>query len=158
MALVKEPGDGTNPDANAYIDVTEAQNILTDFGYTDFPSETDIIQATLYVDTYLNPVSTIVEEEQPLLWPREKFIDNQGREVKEIPFELKRATAMISAEFMENDLFNVSPKITEESYGDSSVTYAGAVSQETTRVNTALLRLKRLGYGSGVSTIILSRA
>ena len=156
--LIVEQGDGQDPDANSYTSIQESEEVLLKLGYSEFPSETDLIQATLYIDTWLNPVSAIYDEDQPLLWPRKSFKDSQGRTVEGIPSELKRATAIIAAEFIESDLFDPSTGITEEQYGNSRVKYAGVERSESGRVNGAMQRLKRLGYGSGSSSITLTRA
>lgn len=157
MSFTLETGDGV-VDANAYVSVAEAETILTDLGYTTFPSETDIINASLYLDLYLDPASFILTEEQGLLWPRVKFTDNQGRTVEGIPLAIKRTVSVIAAEFMEEDLFDVEPAVLSEDYGDSSVEFA-APQTKPGKVISQLTYLKSLGYGSSnTSTVRLIRA
>ena len=157
MSLIVEDGTGLE-DSNSYVSVSESEDILLDLGYDQFPSETDLIKATLYIDTNFRPVSNILNEDQALLWPREKFTDSQDRKITGIPFELKRTTSIVAASFIDNDLFDEEPSITQESYGDTSVTYSGPVSQTDGNVKAAMVRLKKLGYGSSSSTIRLTRA
>jgi len=152
--LIVELGLGEDPDANSYADVPESEDILLKLGYDLFPSETDLIQATLYIDTWLNPISSILNEEQPLLFPRKEFNDSHGRKVEGIPFELKRATSIIAAEFIEDDLFDSGTPIIEEQYGNSRTRFAVPAKQESKRVNSALARLKQLGYGSNSIRLI----
>lgn len=159
MSLTVADDLGEEADANSYVTTDEAETILLDYGYSTFPSETDLILATEYLDTHLDPISYIVNKEQPLLWPREEFKDSQGREITGVPEEIKKATAMVAAEFIDEDLFEPEPKITSESYGDSSVTYAGAVSQSAPKLNKILLRLQKLGYAShSANSVKLVRA
>lgn len=147
MSFIVEDGTGV-PDSISYVSVAEAESILLDLGYDDFPSETELVKASLYVDMSLDPASFILTEDQGLLWPRKPFTDNQGRNVEGVPFALKRAVSVIAASFMEEDLFDVEPSVTSESYGNSSVQFSGPASQVPTSVTKQLSFLKSLGYGS----------
>lgn len=152
MSFLVESGSG-DVGSTSYLSVIEAETILTDLGYDTFPSETDLINASLYLDMYLEPSSFILTEDQGLLWPRVKFTDNQGREVEGVPSALKRAVAVIAAEFMEEDLFDVEPAVMSEDYGNSSVEFA-APQTKPGRVITQLSYLKKLGYGSSSTVAV----
>jgi hypothetical protein len=157
MSLILETGEGV-PDSNSYLSITEAEDILTDLGYDTFPAESDLINASLYLDTYLDPASFILTEGQGLLWPREPFTDNQGRTIEGIPKAIKRAVAIISMEFMEEDLFDIEPAVISESYGNSSVEFVAPQSKPG-RVVSQLSYLKSLGYGgSNTTSVRLVRA
>jgi len=157
MAFIVEDGTGV-PDSNSYLSVSEAETILTDLGYDTFPTESDLVNASLYVDMYIDPASFMLTEDQGLLWPRVKFTDNQGREVEGIPKALKRTVAVIAAEFLEEDLFDVEPAVMSEDYGDSSVEFA-APQTKPGKVVTQLNYLKVLGYGSSnTASVRLIRA
>jgi len=157
MAFIVEDGTGV-PDSNSYLSVSEAETILTDLGYDTFPTESDLVNASLYVDMYIDPASFMLTEDQGLLWPRVKFTDNQGREVEGIPKALKRTVAVIAAEFIEEDLFDVEPAVMSEDYGDSSVEFA-APQTKPGKVVTQLNYLKVLGYGSSnTASVRLIRA
>lgn len=152
MSLILETGEGV-PDSNSYLSMTEAESILTDLGYDTFPSESDLVNASLYLDTYLDPASFILTEDQGMLWPREPFTDNQGRTVEGIPKAIKRAVAIISMEFMEEDLFDIEPAVISESYGNSSVEFVAPQSKPG-KVVSQLSYLKSLGYGSSNTTSV----
>ncbi len=157
MSLILETGEGI-PDSNSYLNVTEAETILTDLGYETFPSESVLINPSLYIDGYLDPSSFILTEDQGLMWPRQAFTDNQGRTVKGIPKALKRAVAIIAVEFMEEDLFDVEPSVISESYGNSSVEFAYPQSKPG-KVVSQLAYLRSLGYGgSNTTSVRLIRA
>lgn len=151
--------DGTGiPGALQYIDSTEANQILEDFAYDVEVHDSDLVNASLYLDTYFFPTSKILTKDQGLLWPRVPFRDSQGREVEGIPVELKRAVAFIAAESKEKDLFESTPAITLERFGDSQVRYAGPTKDDG-KLKSILLRLKNLGYGtSNSSSVTLERA
>lgn len=157
MSLILETGEGI-PDSNSYLSMTEAESILTDLGYDTFPSESDLINASLYLDTYLDPASFILTEDQGMLWPREPFTDNQGRTVEGIPKAIKRAVAIISMEFMEEDLFDIEPAVISESYGNSSVEFVAPQSKPG-KVVSLLSYLRSLCYGgSNTTSVRLVRA
>lgn len=164
--LIEEDGTG-KPDSNSYLSVSDADDLADKIlvepsdwqDLSNNEKERYLILATIFLDTYLNPTSYILENDQALLWPREVFKDTQGREVEGIPSELKKATLTIATEFITNDIFQQSPRITKESFGDSSQTFAGSVKENGFKANVALLRLKNLGYGfSYNNTVRLVRA
>jgi len=155
--MIIETGEGI-PGAEGYLSVTDAEAILFDLGYDSFPSEVEVHKASLYLDMVLDPASFMLTEDQGLLWPREPFTDNQGRTVEGIPDALKRAVAVIAAEFMQDDLFDIEPAVTRESYGNSSVYFAAPQTKDG-KVLSHLNYLKTLGYGSGnTSSVRLVRA
>lgn len=157
MSFVIEDGTGV-VEATSYLSTADAESILTDLGYTEFPSESELIKASLYVDMTLDPASFMLTEEQGLLWPREPFTDNQGRTVEGIPVALERAVAVIAAEFLEEDLFDIEPGVTREQYGNSGV-YFSAPQSKAGKVISQLNFLKSLGYGaSNTSSVRLIRA
>lgn len=158
MAFVVADDEGLVTDANSYVSVEDSEDILVNLGYSDLPSEQDLVLGTLYLDTYLDPASRVLNSEQQLLWPREPFTDSQGRDVEGVPFEVKRATALIAAEGLDRDLFVVEPSVTSEAFGDSRKTFAGGVKNDG-RLKSILLRLSKLGYGSNSTTsVTLTRA
>lgn len=146
MSYILEDGTGV-VDSTSYLSPSEAESILTDLGHISFPSESELMSASLYVDMYLDPVSFMLTEDQGLLWPRVKFTDNQGRTVSGIPSALKRTVAIIAAEFMEEDLFDVEPAVISEDYGNSSVEFAAPQSKPG-KVISQLNYLKNIGYGA----------
>jgi len=157
MSFIVEDGTGV-PNANSYVSVSRAEEILSDLGYDEFPSESDLIKGSLYIDIVLDPSSFILTDEQGLLWPRKPFTDNQGREVSGIPYALERAVSVISAAFMNEDLFDIEPAIRSESYGKRSVEFASAVSLLPGEVVSQITYLKTLGYGrSSTSSVHLIR-
>lgn len=157
MTIIVADDLGEEIDANSYVDVEEAEDILINLGFVEVPCEVDYIMATKYIDTYLRPVSQILNREQPLNFPRQKFKDSQGRTVTGIPKKLKEVTALIATEFMEDDLWNAPDAITEEAFGDSRVKYAGPTKQNK-KPHVYLSMLKTLGYGSSTNSIELIRA
>lgn len=145
----------------AYCTKEEAQDILVRHGYENFPGETALINATMYVDHYLSPASSLLDPKQPLLWPRKPFIDAEGRLVEGIPYHLKYAVAVIASEFEEDDLFNNEEVVlSAQSFADTSETYAVPLSTGTKdKVKNVIKRLKRLGYGhDAFSSVRLVRA
>ena len=165
--LIVEDGTGTNESSNSYLDVitadTLAETILVDpndwLSLDESQKERYLILGTMFIDTYLNPTSYLLVDTQPLLWPREKFTDAQGREVEGIPSELEKATLTIATEFINEDPFTQSISITEERFGDSMQKFAAPIKENGFKANLALQRLKNLGYGFSYSnTVKLVRA
>lgn len=153
--MIVEDGTGVE-DANSYLSEQEAQEILSDIGFQGTPTEQDLIQASFYLDAQFNPISKLLNPDQGLLWPREPFTDNQGREVVGVPKAVKRVVALIAIE--DSDLFDPSPSIRQQSFGDTSVSYAGAFSEDS-KVNSYIAMLSTLGYGStSTSTVNIIRA
>ena len=158
MAFIVADDEGLVTDANSYVSVQESEDILVSLGYAELPSEQDLVLATLYLDTYFDPASYVLNKEQELLWPRQTFTDSQGREVEGVPFEIKRATALVAAEALNRDLFVVEPAVTSEAFGDSRKTFSGGVKNDG-RLGSILLRLSKLGYGGKSTTsVTLTRA
>lgn len=158
MTFVVEDGTGVQG-ATSYVSVAEAESILTDLGYSEFPGETDLSNASFFFDIRITPTSYILTQDQGLLFPREIFLDSQGREVEGIPYDIKRAVSVIAAELMDNDLFEMEPSVRSESYGNSSVTFAGPVSSLPGTIRSQILYLFKLGYGyNSTSQIDLVRA
>lgn len=158
MSFVVADDEGLELDANSYVSVEESDEILSNLGYSELPSEQDLVLATLYIDTYLTPTSYLLNVDQILYWPREPFEDSQGREVSGVPFELKRATALVAAEGLNRDLFVNVPAVTTEAFGDSRKTFSGPFRNDG-RLRSILLRLSKLGYGSLSSTdVYITRA
>lgn len=153
MAFVIEDGTGI-VGATSYVSVAEAEQILTDLGYTDFPDETDLTNASFFFDIRISPASRILTVDQGLLFPRVLFQDTQGRDVEGITFNIKRAVSVIAAELMTNDLFDIEPAISSESYGNSSVVFSGPVSSLPGKIKSQILYLLKLGYGYNSTTQI----
>lgn len=93
MAIVVEDGSGSNPLANSYITVAEAQAYATARGYT-LPTAVEplLIQAMDYFRT-LNWAGQRTSEAQPLAWPRTGIC---GVADNEIPQSLKDAQARLA--------------------------------------------------------------
>jgi hypothetical protein len=77
MAFLAETGDGLNPLANSYVTVEEFAAYWTDrgFDYTTTPTpaiQRALIKATDYIELENHGIwkGYILEEEQPLSWPR----------------------------------------------------------------------------------------
>ena len=153
--MIVEDGTGV-VDANSYLTEAEASDILAEIGFTGNPSEQDLIQASYYLDSKFTPSSRLLNKDQGLLFPRQPFTDYQGREVEGIPKLVKRVVALIAV--AEQELFNPSPAIRQQSFGDTSVSYAGPFSEDQ-KIDSYIAVLATAGYGSNsANTINIIRA
>ena len=160
--------DGTIVDgANSYISVVDADDYVSNYmtssrqqtwnDLTTEDKEVQLINATEFVDLFVNWVSEIRERGQSLNWPRYEFLDSENRVVEEdtIPEAIVNAVVEIAVEDLENDIYEESVKLKSESFGDSSETYAGYSEQGGNKLVKRLrTKLSRLGYATKRTTFI----
>lgn len=159
MALIVEDGTGM-PDSQSYASVADADAYFALWGEpaewtaaTDDEKEIALRNATRWIDLQVRWYSTRLEEDQALLWPRVPFYDAYGVLVEGIPELLKQATAEAAALHLTSSLTTTSTSaIKSESYGDTSVTYAGqSTNVFTTKKDGILALLQRYGaFGAHV--------
>lgn len=144
-------------DSESYVSVLDSQAYFDAFGEveawelaTEAQKEAALRNATQWVDVQVRWYSTRLVDDQALLWPRVPFYDKYGVLVEGIPKLLKQATASAAALHLGSSLFSTSTSaIKSESYGDTSVTYAGqSVSVFTTTQDSILDLLQRYGANS----------
>lgn len=159
--MIVEDGTGIE-NANSYVSVNDALDILETFGMVDSGStlkDSSLVRASYFLDSKLIPKGRLLNKEQGLLWPRTPFKDNQNRDVEGIPVSVKRVVSFIANEIEQgNDIFDKSPGLRSQTFGDASETYSGVYSEDA-KINTWIKDLMVLGYGSsGASTVTITRA
>lgn len=98
MAFVVEDGTGTNPAANSYVSLAEFSAYWDDRGfdysiYSTPAIQRALVQATDYIEQNNHGLwkGYILEEDQPLQWPRE-YVYVNCVEADPVPRQLKYAT------------------------------------------------------------------
>lgn len=169
MALVEEDGTIVSG-ANSYLSEEESDTIADDLlidptewtGLSSAQKELYLKRATMELDLKNNWVSEIKDTDQELAWPREEFEDKAGRTVADniVPQIVKEATLFLAHyQATEGSTFSNSTGVTEESYGDTSVTYAGVEGGNTNGEADFFLKLLRSkGYSSGSAVTQTYRA
>lgn len=156
MALIVEDGTGME-DSQAYISVADTQSYFELYGVPEAWADADITQqevalrnATRWLDNAVRWPSTPLNADQALAWPREPFFDTAGNYVEGIPRGIREANAELAGMQLEGSLFSYSDaSVTQESWGDSSVTYAGYKSSEfQSRLDYIMKLLGRYGSNS----------
>lgn len=161
MYFEVESGEGS-PTANAYTTVSDADDYITlhedDIErWMDLDEERKeilIIRATKFLDTMLRWQGAILEKTQALAWPREKFKDNEGREVEGIPQAIKDATASLAFTSLEETLSTDVEKLIRSDFGDTSDTYATPVTIGNPTVQQLTRNLILMGYGRNRVSIV----
>lgn len=157
MALIVEDGTGLE-NSDSYISVLDADAYLAMYGSPDSwttaseaTKQVALRNATRYLDSAIRWPSKKLSTEQSLQWPREPFYDLNGNYVEDIPKEIPEVTAELAAIHLDDNLYtlNSSFGVRSESWGDSSVEYAGfRVSATNSLVGAILGRLSFLGSRS----------
>lgn len=149
--------DGTGyEDSTSYVSVAYADEYIT-FWYDDAEwnaltledKEKKLMIATSFLDSAVRWQSSIRNIEQALQFPRQDFFDLDGRIVRSniVPQAIKDATVQLAYASMISPLSTKGYSIKEESFGDSSDTYASPVTvYENEGVRSILLALAALGY------------
>ena len=156
MQFIVEDGTGI-VGATSYSSVEVADDYATFWDYTEWLSLDDaekekfLILASSYMDTYLDYPSRILTNTQGLLYPREPFLDSDGRKVSGLPEGITEACIRIAV------LLNLGLKPNErtkllkaQSYGSSSETYLGSWSESDNNkleLKNILTKLSRQGLG-----------
>jgi len=168
MALKVEDGSVVSG-ANSFLSETESDEIANDIlidasewtSLSSVDKELYLKRATRIVDLKNNWTSEIKDTDQALGWPREEFKDAAGRTIANdiVPQLVKEATLFIAHNESQNgSMFSVSPAVKEESYGDTSVTYASVDGQSSGEADFFLRLLRSKGYASGNAVVNTHRA
>ena len=164
--------DGSVVDgANSYISVADADSYISNnigssrqILWNDLiqeDKEVQLINATEFVDLFVNWNSEILEMDQPLNWPRNEFFDASKRKVKndEVPEAVISAVVEIAVEDLENDIHEEPVKLKSQSFGDSSEEYAGTYFDGGNKIVKRIKnKLTRMGLATKTNFITLERA
>lgn len=157
MQFVVETGEGL-PNSTSYSS-TEAADDFSVFWnrseWTDLSQEEKeryLIQATRIIDTKLQFPKRILNQDQALQWPRENFIDINGRVVRGLPDAIVESTIRVAIILSKGWNYNSQQKVLKaQSYGSSSETYLGGYVEGRDsgfdEWNEILEMLKALGLG-----------
>lgn len=157
--------DGTGyEDSTSYVSVEYADEYIT-FWYDDEEWNTLTIEdkekklmiATSFLDSSVRWQSSIRNIEQALQFPRQDFFDLDGRIVRSniVPQAVKDAVVQLAYSSLSNTLSTKGYSIKQESFGDSSDTYAAPVTvYENEAVRSILLALAALGYAQSRTTYV----
>lgn len=137
--IVVEDGNGI-VGANAYVDVAYVDTYVTNFGdplvwdIAASEKRKAVIHATRFIDMkYCKRfLSTILTNDQGLLWPRQAFTDNVGRTYESgiIPKSIKEATAELAIKFVTDGSLELQP-LTNNNLKRRSVNVGQGAVQET---------------------------
>lgn len=108
MALIIEDGTGSNPNANSYVTLVEAQAYASARGLTATLTEGQLVQAVDYLEAQRSQYQgTKVHPSQPLQFPRnDVYVDDILVDYTTIPNILKQAQIRLAIEVSNGiDLF-----------------------------------------------------
>lgn len=131
MDFVVEDGTGLT-NSTSYSSTEAADDYALFWDKTDWielsqeQKERHLIQATRTLDLRVQFPSRILLQEQALQWPRENFIDVNGRVVRGLPDAIVEATIRIAVILSSGWTPTSQQKVlTSQRYGSSSETYLG---------------------------------
>lgn len=132
MSLVVEDGSGLST-AESYISAADCDAYFSEHGdpsewtsATTAEKEAALRYATSYLDDNYEWYSSLLTRTQALDWPRNPYLDSQGRYIEGVPQKIKDATCEMALEHLKSSLnFDDTDGIQSEKYGDASVTYRG---------------------------------
>lgn len=162
MAFEVEAGTGS-PTATSYVSVAFADDYVNTFepsspwGALSTPEkEAELQKATRFLDLLLRWTSRVKDDKQALSWPRDGFTDREGRYIDSdvIPKMIKEAVVEFAMQLVEGGGLSTNvDRLSSESFGDSSDTYATPklVGDET--VMRWQNNLVYVGYGGKRTTI-----
>jgi hypothetical protein len=158
--FIEEDGTGV-VGSTSYLSVAEADEIISTLGlssdWADFDEEEKEVflnKGSYEFDQLMKWNSSLLDLQQGLDFPRVPFDDNNGRSVEGITFPIKRSVAMLTVSISEGDTSKSPIWITQQSFGDSSESYANPVMEEGSVFFDVALTLKRLGYGRSASAVV----
>jgi len=168
MAITPEDGSVVSG-ANSYVSVSDSDSIADELlidpsewiTLSQNQKEKYLKRATRELDLKNNWASDVKDTDQALGWPREEFEDAAGRTVKDdiVPQLVKEATVFLAHNQVVNgSTFAKTDKVTEESYGDTSVTYAGVSGDSVGEADFFLKLLRSKGYASSTSIVNVYRS
>jgi len=109
--FVVEDGSGKS-DATSYISVTDADQVITDYGlawpdsYTEDEKKVALNNGTRYLDTKYNGAwkGYKASETQALAWPRSDVVDSDGWVIDsdEIPAQIEQATVEVAVYYADS--------------------------------------------------------
>ena len=131
MQFVVETGEGL-PNSTSYSSTEAADDFAVFWDRSEWidlsqqDKERYLIQATRIIDTKIQFPKGILQQSQALQWPRENFIDVNGRVVRGLPDAIVEATIRVAMILSTGWNYNTQQKILKaQSYGSSSETYLG---------------------------------
>lgn len=144
MALVVESGSG-DANSESYLSVIDADTYFTNHSSpsewssaTAAEKEAALRYATTYLDDNYEWYSSLLTRTQALDWPRNPYLDSQGRYIEGVPQKIKDATCEMALEHLKDPLnSNDTDNIESEKYGDASVKYKSS-SKPYSKVKTML--------------------
>ena len=153
-----------SPTATSYSSVADADEHIqanhptSDWvGLSQAEKEAKLNKASRFLDTLLKWQSVVKDTSQGLLWPRDDFTDKEGRTVASntIPSVIKEATIEFANELVHSRLSAEFDKLIQESFADTSDTYAAPKRVGGSDVVFDYQRqLVRLGYGRNASVVV----
>lgn len=158
--LIVESGNG-DTDSESYLSVADADTIIASYGYSEEWASLDtetkeafLRRGTEEFDHSMTWASTLLKEDQALMFPRKEFKDKQGRVVSGINGLIKRSVAQLVGALADGKTEKDPVYLESQRWGNSSESYSKPVKVEDTVYNEVTLRLKRAGYGRSSSVIV----
>ena len=158
MALITEDGTGL-VDSESYGSVVGGDSYFAAHGSpsewvdaTEANKESALRYSTAWHDDNFSWYSTLYTTTQALNWPRNQYVDANGRTVSVgVPLAVEYSTYEIAVEWLNGSLNSTDlENVASESVGASSVTYKGNGSKSYSAVKLSL----RLYGSSGKSSVV----
>lgn len=165
MSLVVETGEVV-AGANSYVDVIYADNYCTLRQRSAWTSATEaakiaaLLSAAQYLDARYEFLGSLIDEQQPMSWPRYIVTDEEGRFIPSdsIPATIKDAQCELAVEALSGGLMPPQARggrVASENVGGVSISYfADAPAGKTYPLIDAMLRRMLESQGGLTATAI----
>lgn len=162
MAFVVEDGTGLDT-ATSYVTVEFADAYIEGFMPSYF-SDWDVLTleqkqfklqiASSYFDTLLKWRSDLYLTTQGLSFPREEFIDSDGRTISGIPAIVMESVVRITAESLDKDLYAPKTYLESDKYGDAMQVFTKPKEDSSGIVSDVIRILLNRGFGVSQSSVV----
>ncbi|WP_051548102.1 DnaT-like ssDNA-binding protein [Sneathiella glossodoripedis] len=129
MGLIVETGEGIEG-ANSYLSLSQADAHFAALGNEEWAAASDglreqaLIRASQQADFYDYP-GTVLKIVQGLKWPRSGAVDDEGRQLRGLPFALKAAVLELAPGFLQIPAPTTDgPQIVREKVGMLELVYS----------------------------------